>query len=183
MRYDITKTGKRQTPPPFKSFWPGEIPLNTISSIGWPESSHRHNLVMKRVNSCYINPYSNDSILLMSLNLHGIKGEAAWDACNLQDFLRELVTVKYFASFDSIDHFLVSKGVINGTMGNLLRAMVNFIHQALVNIDVNLYTQENITEGLCRHPELPQNCATPSGVNSIHMARTSKNTYKSGRNF
>lgn len=115
---------------------------------------HRHNLVMKRVNSCYINPYSNQSILLMALNLHGNKGEAAWDACHLQDFLRDLVTVKYFASFDNIDKHLVRTGVVSGTMGNLLRAMCNFIHQALVNIDVNLYTLENISEGLCRHPEL-----------------------------
>ncbi len=115
---------------------------------------HRHHLVMKRVNSCYINPYSTQSILLMSLNLHGNQGEAVWDACHVQDFLRDLVTVKFFASFDDIDKSLVSKGIVSGTMGNLLRAMVNFIHQALVNIDVNLYTIDNITEGLCRHPEL-----------------------------
>ncbi|MCB1112895.1 MAG: NAD-glutamate dehydrogenase [Chlamydiia bacterium] len=121
---------------------------------------HRHGLVMKRVNATYINPYSKDSILIMALGLHGSDGRAAWDIAEIPDFLRELVTVKYFASFDMIDKDLVSRGVISGTMGNLLRATVNFVHQALVHIDVNLYTIENIEEALCRHPELTaQLCA------------------------
>lgn len=115
---------------------------------------HRHGLVMKRVNATYINPYSKNSILVMALGLHGIHGEAAWEADDIFDFLRELATVKYFTSFDAIDLHLVSKGVISGNMGNLLRAVVVFVHQALVHIDVNLYTLENIEEALCRHPEL-----------------------------
>lgn len=115
---------------------------------------HRHNLVMKRVSATYIKAYSRDSTLVMALDLHGSKGQSAWDAANIVDFLRELLTVKYFASFDKIDSALVSKGIINGTMGNFLRSMINFIHQALVHLDVNLYTPENIEEALCRHPEL-----------------------------
>lgn len=121
---------------------------------------YRHNLVMKRVNATYIDPYSRCNILIMALGLHGSDGRAAWDVADIPDFLREFVTVKYFASFDPIDNKLVSKGIISGTMGNFLRAMVNFVHQALVHIDVNLYTIENIEEALCRHPELTaQLCA------------------------
>lgn len=115
---------------------------------------HRHGLMMKRVNASYIDPYSKHSILLMALDLHGSNGMAAWDVADIPDFLRELVTVKYFASFDIIDDVLVSKGIVSGNMGNMLRAMVTFIHQALVHIDSNLYTLENIEEALCRHPEL-----------------------------
>lgn len=115
---------------------------------------HRHGLVMKRVNATYIDPYSKNSILVMVLELHGSNGQAVWDAADLPDFLRELITIKYFGAFDTIDDHLVSKGIVSGNMGNLLRAMVNFIHQVLVHIDVNLYTIENIEEGLCRHPEL-----------------------------
>ncbi len=115
---------------------------------------HRHGLVMKRVNASYVDPYSKRSILVMSLGLHGINGEAAWDAANIPDFLRELGTVKYFASFDIIDEQLINKGIISGNMGNLLRAMVNLIHQNLVHIDPNLYNILNIEEDLCRHPEL-----------------------------
>lgn len=115
---------------------------------------HRHKLVMKRVNATYIDPYGKQSILIMVLDLHGADGKAAWDAANIVDFLRELVTVKYFASFDAIDHALVSKGIISGNMGNFLRSMANFIHQALVPLDVNLYTLDNIREAFCRHPEL-----------------------------
>lgn len=118
---------------------------------------HRHGLIMKRVNATYIDPYGKESILIMSLDLHGANGKAAWDAADITDFLRELVTVKYFASFDVIDQNLVSKGVISGNMGNFLRSMVTFIHQALVHLDVNLYTPENIEEAFCRHPELTAN--------------------------
>lgn len=115
---------------------------------------HRHNLIMKRVNATYINAYSKESILVMTLDLHGSNGQAAWDVANIVDFLRELLTVKYFASFDPIDQFLVSKEIVSGNMGNLLRSMVTFIHQSLVHVDVNLFTLEAIEEALCRHPEL-----------------------------
>lgn len=120
----------------------------------------RHGLVMKKVNATYLYPYSKSNILIMSLALHGSEGQAAWDVAEIPDFLRELVTVKYFASFDTVDEKLVSRGIISGTMGNFVRAMINFIHQALVHIDPNLYTIENIEEALCRHPELTsQLCA------------------------
>lgn len=115
---------------------------------------HRHGLIMKRVNATYIDPLSRHSVLIMALELSGPGTKAAWEVADIHDFLRELVTGKYFSSFDRIDDQLVSKGVISGNMGNLLRSMVYFIHQALVNLDVNLYTIENIEEALCRHPEL-----------------------------
>ena len=115
---------------------------------------HRHGLSIQRVNATYIDPYNVNSTLIMALGLHGSNGQAVWDVADIPDFLRELVTVKYFDDFDNIDHYLVSKGVVTGNMGNLLRAMVNFIHQALVHIDLNLYTIENVEEALCRHPEL-----------------------------
>lgn len=115
---------------------------------------HRQGLKMKRVHATYIDPYSKNSILIMALDLHGSNGQPVWEVADIPDFIRELVTVKYFASFDRIDDALVSKGVISGNMGNLLRAMLSFIHQALVHIDVNLYTLENVEEALCRHPEL-----------------------------
>lgn len=115
---------------------------------------HRHGLMMKKVNATYIDPYSRDSILIMTLGLHGSNGQAAWEVADVVDFLRELTTVKYFASFDMISDMLVNKGLISGNMGNFLRASVNFIHQSLVHLDANLYTLENIEEALCRHPEL-----------------------------
>ncbi len=115
---------------------------------------HRHGLSMRRINASYISTDNRQSILLMALNLHGADGRACWDVADITDFLRELVTSKYFDAFDTIDNCLVSKGIVSGNQGNLLRAMVNFIHQALVHIDINLYRIENIEEALCRHPEL-----------------------------
>jgi glutamate dehydrogenase len=114
----------------------------------------RHKLVIKRVNATYINAYSRENILVMALELHGNDGKAVWDTANIVDFLREFLTIKYFATFDAIDTTLVTKGIISGTMGNFLRSMANFVHQALVHIDANLYTPETIEEAICRHPEL-----------------------------
>lgn len=115
---------------------------------------HRHNLVMTRVNAAYVDPYSRQNILIMALEIHGSQGQAAWDAADIVEFMRELVTVKYFSEEDMIRRYLVDSGYIDGNEGNLLRAMVNFIHQALINIDINLYRIEQIEEALCRHPDL-----------------------------
>lgn len=115
---------------------------------------HRHQLVIKRVNASYVNSFSKDGILVMALGLHGSNGKPAWEIENIHDFLREFVTIKYFEDGDMIDKMLVSNSYISGNEGNLVRAIVTFIHQALVHIDQNLYTIDNIIEALCRHPEL-----------------------------
>lgn len=116
----------------------------------------RHKIVIKRADATYVNPYGRENILLMTLDLHGINGEAVEDVADIPEFLREFATVKYFASFDRFDTELVSKGMLSGNNANILRAMTYFIHQALVHLDPNLYNFENIEEGLCRHPELTQ---------------------------
>ena len=115
---------------------------------------HRHQLVMKSVNATYMNPYSQENILVMALSLHGNEGKAAWDQANIIDFLRELLTVKYFASFDAIEEALVNKGIISGTMGNFLRSLCPLCPSSLVHVDINLFTMEVVEEALCRHPEL-----------------------------
>jgi len=122
---------------------------------------HRHGLSLQRLNATYTDPNSNESILVMAISLHGSNGQAAWDVADISDFLRELVTIKYFETNDSIEKKLVNTRIISGNMANLLRAMVNFIHQALVNVDSNLYTIENVEADLCRHPEFTlQLCET-----------------------
>ena len=113
-----------------------------------------HKLMMHRVNATYVNAFATDSILLLSFGLHGAKGDAAWEAADMADFLQEIVTLKYFGSADRIDKTFVSPNLIRGNLGNLLRSMLPFIHQTLVNVDPNLYDLNNIEEGICRHPEL-----------------------------
>lgn len=117
---------------------------------------NRHGLNIKRLNATYTDPNSNHSVLIMAISLHGINGRPVWKVADVQDFLREIVTFKYFDTTDEIDKNLVAPLIISGNMGNLLRAMVDFIHQALVHVDSNLYTIDNIEEALCRHPELTQ---------------------------
>lgn len=115
---------------------------------------HRHGLALKRVNATYIEPYSRQNILLMSLGIHGIKGGAAWEEADLPDFLKELVTLKYFEGMDLIETVFVDSGLLTGNQGNLIKSMVYFTHQTLVHADVNMYSLNHVEEGICRHPEL-----------------------------
>lgn len=115
---------------------------------------NQHALLMRRVNAAYIKPYTTQSVFMLSFGLHGAKGEAAWEAADISDFLQEVVTLKYFGSLDTYDATFVSKGLLRGNLSNLLRTMMHFINQVLLNVDPNLYNLENIEEGLCRHPEL-----------------------------
>ena len=115
---------------------------------------HRHGLALKRVNAAYIDPYSRQNILLMSLGLHGSKGGAAWDEADLPDFLKELVTLKYFEGMELIENTFIDTGLLTGNQGNLIKTMVYFIHQVLVHADVNMYALNHVEEGICRHPEL-----------------------------
>lgn len=115
---------------------------------------HRHGLNMRRVSATYIDPYSKDSTLIMSIGLHGFNNKAAWEAADVVDFLRELVTLKYFEGQQIFEKTFVDSGWVSGNLGNLLKALSNFIHQMLVHADPNLYTLSNVEEGLCRHPEI-----------------------------
>ena len=114
----------------------------------------RHNLKMTRVTASYIDPYSKNSILVMSLGLHGIEGKSAWKEANMTDFLQEMVTLKYFPGGDEIEKVFVDSALLRGNLANFLRSLASFVHQTLVHADLNLYTLPNVIEGLCRHAEL-----------------------------
>ncbi len=115
---------------------------------------HRHGLSMRRVSATYIDPYSKDSILIMSVGLHGMSGKAAWDECDVTDFLQEMVTLKYFEGQEVFEKAFVDTGLVRGNIGNFIKTLSHFIHQTLTHADVNLYSLGYIEEGLCRHPEL-----------------------------
>ncbi len=115
---------------------------------------HRHGLVMKRVNASYINPHDKHNILVMSLGLHGIDGRAAWEACDTNDFLRELVLLKFFPDLGLIGKTFIDTGLIRGSLGIFLKCAVNFVDQVLVHLDSHQYTHEKIEEAFCRHPTL-----------------------------
>ncbi len=114
----------------------------------------RYNLDMQKMVATYVDPNSTNSILIMSIAIHGQSGKAAWDEADISEFLRELVTLKYFEGFDIFEKTFVSPRLITGNMANLLRSISSFVHQVLVHDDPYQYSLGNIDEGLCRHPEL-----------------------------
>jgi len=115
---------------------------------------YRHNLTMKRVNASYINPYSSENTLVMSVGIHGQGDKACWEATDIQDFLREFATLKYFEDNDLIESVFVTTKLISGNLANVVRGISSLVHQLLLHHDANLYSQTNIEEGICRHPEL-----------------------------
>ena len=115
---------------------------------------YRHKLVMKRVNAAYIQPHSNENILLMSLALHGQENKAAWEVTDIKDFLQELACLKYFEDGDKIEELFVNTHLLSGNQANILRTISALTHQLLLHIDQNLYSKTNVDEGLLCHPEL-----------------------------
>lgn len=115
---------------------------------------HQHDLVLKRVNATYIDPYGTDTILIMALGINGKENRPAWENADIQDFVKELVTAKYFSYFDTIGSVFVLPKLLSGNEGNFLRTVLDFVHQILVTIDMHLYSRQNCEEALCRHPEL-----------------------------
>ena len=91
---------------------------------------------------------------MMSIGITGTSGKAAWEEADIDDFLKELVTLKYFENRDRIQETFVAPGLVRGNIGNFLRTAATFAHQALVHVDQNLYTLDNVEEALCRHAEL-----------------------------
>ena len=96
----------------------------------------------------YVDPYSKNNVLVMSLGLHGAQGKAAWEETDIADFLQELVTVKYFPGQEVIETTFVDNKLVRGNMGNLIKTMIHFIHQVLVHADPNLYSFSNMEEGI-----------------------------------
>ncbi|MBS3905054.1 MAG: NAD-glutamate dehydrogenase [Simkania sp.] len=115
---------------------------------------YRHGLQIVRLNASYVHTQGTSSVMLLSLGLHGVKGKATWEEVDIVDFLQELVTVKYFEGLETIESTFVDSNLVSGNMGNLLKTMVHFIHQVLVQADLNMYSFSRIEEGICRHPEL-----------------------------
>ncbi len=113
-----------------------------------------HGLALQKVVGTYIDLSSTETILILSLGLHGLKGNAAWEEADIEDFLREFALIKYFETDDRIGAAFVENKILSGNEGHLVRNFVSFVHQVLVYADPNLYSFDNVTEGFCRHPEL-----------------------------
>ncbi len=144
---------------------------------------YRHNMAMKRINMALIPLHDSEdnSIMIMSLGLHGMNDEPAWEACDLSDFLQELVTLKYFDDQDLIESTFVQTKILTGNEANLLRSMIYFIHQLLLHADPNLYSLAHIEEGLCRHPDLIVKLCKAFAYR-FHPVLVQKNTYEKERN-
>jgi glutamate dehydrogenase len=118
------------------------------------QTAASHGLALRKIVAAYVEPYSTQSILVLSLGLHGLKGNAAWEETDIDDFLEEIVLLKYFDTNDVVTETFVKPGLLGGNEAHLVRNFASFIHQVLVHGDPNLYSYDHVMEGLCRHPEL-----------------------------
>lgn len=118
---------------------------------------YRHNLRMTRVNATYIEPYTANSVLILSIGLHGQEEtKAAWESTDIEEFIKEVLTFKYFDGMEEIEKTFVDSKLVSGTQGSLIKSIAYFVHQMLLQEDLNLYSLSHIEEALCRHPELTQ---------------------------
>jgi glutamate dehydrogenase len=115
---------------------------------------YRHRLAMVRMSATYIHPYSDQSTLVMSIGLHGIEGEPAWETTDLDDFIQEFATLKYFDDFPQIEATFVDSGLMRGTLALAVRSLAHLCHQSLVHANPDIYRLDAIVEGLCRHPQV-----------------------------
>lgn len=141
---------------------------------------YRHGLTMNNVNITYVNAYSKNPILLLSLGLRTLHGKSPEKSPNMDDFIQELVTLKYFEDGDAVENALVEAKIVSGNEGNLLRTMISFIHQTLVHADANLYNPQNIEEAFCRHPELTSSILKLF-EHKFHPEKHNLTTYQSQR--
>ncbi len=141
---------------------------------------YRHNLVMKRVSAAYVQQDKCENVLLMSLALHGTENRAAWEVTDIQDFLQELATLKYFEDNDLIEQTFVETKLIRGNLANLVRLFKALTHQLLLHVDPNLYSLETIEEALTRHPELTVELTSIFEF-KFHPAKCDSKTYEQSR--
>ncbi len=118
------------------------------------QTAASHGLAIRKIVAAYVEPYSTESVLILSLGLHGLKGNAAWEETDIDDFLEEIVLLKYFDTNDVVTETFVKPGLLRGNEAHLVRNFASFTHQVLVHGDPNLYSYDHVMEGLCRHPEL-----------------------------
>jgi glutamate dehydrogenase len=114
---------------------------------------YNHGLALRKVAATYVEPYKTNSIVILSLGLHGLHNKAAWEEADIEDFLREMCLLK-FETEDVVSETFVKTGLLTGNHAHLIRNVANFVHQSLLYADPNLFSYENVYEGLCRHPEL-----------------------------
>ena len=72
-----------------------------------------HNLALQKVVATHIDLSSTETILILSLGLHGLKGLAAWEEADINDFLREVALLKYFETDDKIDSVFVDTHLLS----------------------------------------------------------------------
>jgi len=119
--------------------------LNVLQTV------NKHNLKMTRFTATYVNPFSTENILIMSLGIDGLNGEAAWESADIEDLERELAMLKLSGEEDLFEKTFVQTNRLSEHQCHFLRSCKNFVHQVLVHKDANQYTLEQIEKDLCRH--------------------------------
>jgi hypothetical protein len=106
-----------------------------------------HHLAIRKVVGTYIDLSSTETILILSLGLHGKGGKSAWEEADIDDFLREFVLIKYFDTEDKVGSTFTDTHLLTGNEAHLVRNFITFVHQNLSLADFNFYLMKMWSRG------------------------------------
>eukprot|EP00727_Mastigamoeba_balamuthi_P013331 m51a1_g8620 putative glutamate dehydrogenase (948) ;mRNA; f:72921-76251 len=102
----------------------------------------RYRLKVAGMRFSYVKPLSTECVLLGMINL---EGAVVNDEYQMHRVFREFELLKNFRGNDVLEP-LVERDMITGNQANLLRAFTSLIAQILGDVDLAMYTEENIME-------------------------------------
>eukprot|EP00727_Mastigamoeba_balamuthi_P014226 m51a1_g9426 putative glutamate dehydrogenase (959) ;mRNA; r:391052-394716 len=110
----------------------------------------RYKLRVTGMRFSYSKPLSTQCVLLGMIHL---EGAVCNDDYQMHRVRRELELLKNFRGNDALEP-LVESDVITGNQANLLRALTSLVSQILSDVDVSLYTEENVMEAFASQASL-----------------------------
>ncbi len=136
-----------------------------LATINVPKTGFFLNLarVMQRFNynleRCYVSTVQHegiDMVAIITFYLTDEDGKQLSGGEKLNIFLEELSMVKWVNTKDILTRKLIEAGLLNTKQANFLRAVSDFIHQVLADVDRHQFKPAIVDEAFTRHPEISE---------------------------
>ena len=108
---------------------------------------------------CYVSTAQGEEIDLVTINtfyLTDENGNQLSGGKKLDRFLEELSMVKWVNTGDMIDRSLVQTGLLSTKQANLIRAIADFVHQLLTDVNRDRFKYATVHEAFTRHPDISE---------------------------